>query len=246
MFKKIVISACLALFCNTLSAVETVYTDEVLVWSSIITVSGGAAWASPGKNQYLYPNPLPDYEYYSYQPHTDTLASGEIFFGLQRYFYPNVIGQLGLGVAGVGDAKVYGLVEVNGVPDVYSYAYKVNHARVELKGKLISTAFRFVQPYFSASLGAGFNNAHEYEVVSNFPTLFPAYFFASNTAVAFSYSLGAGLQTMITPSWQVGVGYQFADLGKSYFGPSGTLINRGIGLTHLYTNEVLGSLSYLF
>ena len=50
---------------------------------------------------------------------------------------------------------------------------------------------------------------------------------------------------MINPNWQVGVGYQFADLGKSHLNGDGFYLNQGLKLMHFYTNEALLSISYM-
>lgn len=241
-----------ALLHTSVHASDMVFgTDELpIVWSSIITLSGGPAWADPGQNQYLYPNPtlVPlDIDYFNYNSKTGVLATGEIFFGLQHIIPPGfLIGELGLGIAGATDALATGVIDINGVPEVNTFSYKVDHARVELKGKLIGTWYKQVQPYISGSLGAGFNSSHAYVPTTINMALFPPDFFTASSSIAFSYTLGAGIQTMLTPHWQVGVGYEFADWGKSYLGPDpGSLLN-GPGLTHMYTNEVLFSLSYLF
>lgn len=233
----------------TMSALASgqIYVEEIpITWSRIVTLSGGPAWASPGQNQYLYPQPIPHSNYYSFNSKTSMLGSGEIFFGLQRLVQPFILGELGLGVAGASDAKASGVVNVDGIPNLYSFNYKVNHARVELKGKLIANCFQPVQPYVSGSFGAGFNNSHGFKSTSLYPYLYPSPWFKANTTVAFSYSLGAGVQMLLNPNWQVGVGYEWADLGKSYLGGDGFTLGKGPGLTHLYTNELLFSLSYLF
>jgi opacity protein-like surface antigen len=249
MLKKGIMVGLSAFFSLNGFAADSIEVKEFpLVWSSIITLTGGVAWSSPGQNQYLYPNPLPEYEYVTYNSPTTASGTAELFFGLQRTVFPNTIGELGLGVAGVSDSKVTGMVEVSGVPDTYSYSYKVNHARVELKGRLIANSFKIAQPYLSGSFGAAFNDAHEYEPVLAAPFTYPAVWYASNTTVAFAYTLGAGLQTMLTPNWQVAAGYQFADLGKSYLNvlEEGVIVNKGPRLTHFYTNDLLLSVSYLF
>lgn len=248
MSKKIALAGFAAFLSFNVNATDTIYEEQLpLVWSSIITLSGGPSWGTAGQNQYLYPTPpLPFYNYYTYNSPNSTMANAEIFFGLQRIIQPGITGELGLGVAASSDAKVTGMVDFNGIPDIFSYNYKVNHARVELKGKLIGNTFQPVQPYISGSFGAGFNNAHNYQAYSVNQFLFPAPWFASNTTIAFSYTVGAGVQTMLGRNWQVGVGYEFADLGKSYLGGDGVYLTKGPLLTHFYTNEVLFSLSYLF
>jgi opacity protein-like surface antigen len=246
MLKKMVLSA-VGLLCSiSASAADFLPDDLPLQWSSIITFSGGVGWTTAGQNQYLYPAPLPHYEYYTYNSETSTMGSGEIFFGLQRVIYPNIIGQLGLGIAGMSDAEVTGSVTVDGFPDAYGYSYKVNHGRLELKGKLIGYTIQPLQPYISGSFGVAFNNSHDYRPVQLNPAVpFPLWYDA-NVAVAFPYTLGAGVQAMINTNWQVGVGYQFADLGKSFLRGDGLELNKGLRLTHCYTNEAVVSISYVF
>ncbi|KTD34608.1 hypothetical protein Lmor_1141 [Legionella moravica] len=247
MLKRIMIAGLGASFSMSVSAAELVYQEEIpVLWSSIITLSGGASWASPGQNQYLYPEPIPHFDYYAYNSKTGVMGNAEIFFGLQRMVRPNILGELGLGVAGASDAKVTGTVNVDGVPDFYSFQYKVNHVRVEMKGRLIGNLVQPVQPYISGSFGAGFNNSHGFNSLSVNPYLYPSPWFADSTTIAFSYTLGAGVQLMLNPNWQVAVGYEWGDWGKSYLGDDGNTISKGPRLSHLYTNELLFSLSYLF
>ena len=256
MFKKIGITLLSLFFSMSAYSIDTIFDENLpLVWSSIITISGGPAWAGPGQNQYLYPrvppflNPnLPPLivENFIYDSPTGILATGEIFFGLQRVVYPGVLAELGIGLAGATDAKATGVVDINGNVAVNAFDYKVDHGRAEIKGRLIGINFHPVQPYISGSFGAGFNNSHAYVPTTVNPILFPPFWFASNTNIAFSYTLGAGVQTRLTPNWQVGIGYEFADWGKNFLGPDPIIQLNGPGLTHLYTHELLMSLSYLF
>ncbi len=247
MLKKVVLSGLGLFFSLTALASEPIFPDDLPIqWSSIITLSGGVGWTTAGQSQYLYPFAQPNYEYYTYNSETSTMGSGEIFFGLQRVVYPNIIGQLGLGIAGMSDAEVTGFTDVSGFPDAFSYSYKVNHGRFELKGKLIGYTIQPLQPYVSGSFGVAFNNAHDYRPVRLNPAVYFPLWYDANVAVAFPYTLGAGVQAMLNPNWQVAVGYQFADLGKSYLRGDGTILNKGLRLTHFYTNEALVSISYVF
>lgn len=248
MFKKILATGLSTFFAaNAFSGDAGVYDPNLpLEWASIITVSGGPAWAMTGKDQYLYPNPAPMNNYFIADKKTSILGTGEIYFGLQRLVCPTMIGQLGLGVAAASDASFSGVINVNGVPDVARYQYKVSHVRAEFKGKLIAAGYHLVQPYLSGSFGVGFNHAHDYIPTATYPALYAPSWFNTNSTVAFSYTVGAGIQRMVTPNWQVGVGYEFADWGKNYLGGDDGTLNQGPGSAHLYTNELLFSLSYLF
>ncbi|WP_058393295.1 outer membrane protein, partial [Fluoribacter dumoffii] len=241
MLKKLLISGTCAFFSLNVCAFEDPYAPVLpQVWSSIITVSGGPAWSDPGKDQYLYPFPPPQNDYYIADSKSDWLGTGELFFGLQHFIgTTNIIAQFGLGVAAASDAALSGTVNVNGVPDVYTYQYKISHVRAEFKGKLISNCFPMLQPYLSGSFGVGWNHSHDWTPTTIDPVLYPTYWFTTSSVVAFSYTLGAGVQKMLTPHWQVGMGVEFADWGKSYLGGDGATLNQGPGMPHLYTTELL-------
>jgi hypothetical protein len=249
MFKKILFAGVGACFCVTVSAAEEIYIEEELplVWSKIITLSAGPVWATGGQDLALIPITPPLFgELHTNTSDTSLLGSGEIFFGLQRFYHPCWIGQLGIGVAGTSDADVTGVANVNGIPNVYSYEYKVNHVRIELKGKLIAEKVTWIQPYVSGSFGVGYNNSHYFESSPVNEFLFPAHHFENNTVWGFAYTVGAGVQKMVNPNWQIGVGYEFADWGKSNLGGNGLNFGKGPELTHFYTHELLFSLSYLY
>ena len=130
--------------------------------------------------------------------------------------------------------------------DNYSYLYKVRNSRVAVKGKLLLDKGYWVMPWVSASLGVGFNRARDF---TNTPLIFealPNNNFEDHTKTAFTYTLGAGVQKPISEHWQMGVGYEFADWGKSGLNraPAQTL-NTGLALNHLYTNSVLFNLTYI-
>ncbi|QMT61790.1 outer membrane protein [Legionella sp. PC997] len=248
MLKKIIASGFCALFTVNVYAMVDPYAPVLpQVWSSIIIVSGGPAWSNPGKDQYLYPFPPPQNNLYLADSRSDWLGSGELFFGLQHFIgASNVIAQFGLGVAAASDAGLSGTVSVDGVPDVYTYSYKVSHVRAEFKGKLIACGFQSLQPYLSGSFGVGWNHAHDWLPTTIDPVLYPTYWFDTASTVAFSYTLGLGVQKMLTPNWQVGVGVEFADWGKNYLGDDGATLDQGPGMPHLYTTELLFSVGYMF
>ena len=101
-------------------------------------------------------------------------------------------------------------------------------------------------PWISASAGVGFNHAYDY---TNTPLIFEAVAnpdFNDHIQTSFTYTLCAGLQKALNPHWQLGVGYEFADWGKSELGrTSGQAMNSGLVLNHLYTNGILFNLTYI-
>lgn len=128
----------------------------------------------------------------------------------------------------------------------HRYQYKVRNTRIAVKGKLLFDNDAWLMPWVSASLGVGFNRAHDF---SNTPVIFealPNANFTDNTKTALSYTLGAGVQKAISAHCQLGVGYEFADWGKSNLGrASGQSLNSGLKLNHLYSNGVMFNLTYL-
>lgn len=247
MLKKIMLAGVSSLFALNAFAADLVFgTAEVpLIWQPIISVSGGPAWSSPGQNQYLYPYlPSRQFNYFIANTNRQTLISGELAFGLQRIVFPGATGELGLAIAGTSDAELEGSVTVNGIPNFSFYHYKVNHSRLNLKGKLLANSY-WLQPYISGGLGAGWNNSHDYRATTINPLIYPNPWFASKTNIAFAYTLGIGVQAPINRFWQVGVGYEFADWGKSGLGTDLYTNILGPAMTHMYTNEILFNISYL-
>jgi len=215
-------------------------------WSWVGSVSAGPVWAKGGDTQTFYLAPGIEKSYRAPES-SNALASGELFVGIQKALTSQWLGQLGLAVATTGDAKLQGVIwdDANAAFANYSYQYKVRNTRVAVKGKLLLDKGYWALPWVSASLGVGFNRAQ----FTNTPLIFeavPNANFSSHTSTAFSYTLGAGIQKAIGEHVQAGVGYEFADWGKSSLGPAlGQTMNSGLSLSHLYTNGVLFNLTYV-
>jgi opacity protein-like surface antigen len=146
------------------------------------------------------------------------------------------------------DATLNGVILDDASPlyNNYSYNYKVNHTSVDLKAKLLVTNSTSFTPWISAKLGVGFNYAHAFQ---NYPTIFealPIANFASHSTTSFTYGLGVGVQKAIDQSWQIGLGYEFSDWGKSQLGRApGQNVNSGLTLNHMYTNSLLINVAYI-
>lgn len=216
-------------------------------WTWIGSVSAGPAWASGGETQTFYLAPEIEKTYVA-RKSANALASGELFVGLQKSLSSQWLGQLGLAVATTGDARLQGVIWDDADPefDNYSYQYKERNTRVSIKGKLLLDKDYWLMPWVSASLGVGFNRTHDF---INTPLIFealPNQNFSSNTKTALTYMLGAGVQKALNDNWQIGVGYEFANWGKSNLGRAvGQSLNSGLALNHLYTNGILLNLTYL-
>lgn len=215
-------------------------------WPWVGTISVGPVWQSNGSTQTFYLTPDIQKTYTANSP-SNAMADGEIFLGLQKNIPYQFQGQLGLAVAVAGQAKLSGNIWDDADPQFnnYTYQYKVNHAHLALKGKLLAERGYWLTPWVSGSLGVGFNRAYSF---SNTPTIFeavPNSNFSSNTKTALTYTLGAGVQRALNQHWQVGIGYEFADWGQSQLGrASGQTLNSGLSMNHLYTNGFLFNLTY--
>lgn len=153
-----------------------------------------------------------------------------------------------MAVAATSNLKIEGDVWEDADPAFYNffYSYKINHIHIAAKGKLIGNFITFVNPYLSGSLGVGFNRARDFTITPKIFEEGPAPEFTSNTRTAFTYTVGAGIQKDFFSRWQLGIGYEFADWGKSNLerAPGQTLDNV-LGLNHLYTHELQFSVSYI-
>ena len=208
-------------------------------WTWVGALSMGPTWPTNSTaSQTFYLTPTIE-KTYTAKRSSNAIFDGEVFLGLQKSVSQMVQAQLGLAVAATSNATRSGdiwddaSIEFNN----YIYNYKVQHTHVAAKGKLLADGGYWLIPWVSASLGVGFNDAHGFK---NTPTIFeavPTPNFASNTQTTFTYTLGAGVQKSLNTHWQIGVGYEFADWGKSRLGRAAEqTLNQGLGLNHLYTN----------
>ncbi|MDI9826534.1 porin family protein, partial [Legionella pneumophila] len=204
-------------------------------------------WVRGGETQTFFLAPEIE-KTYADRKSTNVLASGELFVGIQKTWSSQWLGQLGLAAATTGNAKLQGVIWDDADPEFnnHSYQYKIRNSRIAVKGKLLLDKGYWLMPWVSASLGVGFNRAHDF---TNTPLIFEALpnpNFTNHTKTAFTYTLGAGVQKSISEHWKLGVGYEFADWGKSELGrASGQTLNEGLKLNHLYTNGVVLNLTYV-
>jgi opacity protein-like surface antigen len=218
----------------------------------LIGLSPGLTWVSGNKTQTL--NLEPDVQKtYTANSNSASFPNGEIFIGWQKPFVAHaikqsLIGQLGLSVASAGNAKLSGDIWEDSDPNFnnFNYNYKVRHTHVALKSRLIDNSGFIVDPYVSGSIGVGFNRAYNFTTQVKTAGEVAAPPFGSNTTTTFVYTLGIGLQKSLTTHLQVGIGYEFADWGKTQLSRMpGQTQDQGLTLNHLYSNQVLFSLFYI-
>ncbi len=214
--------------------------------SWVATLSLGQAWERAGHTQAFYLDPSIKKAYVA-QDASHALLDGELFLGIQQPLREKLEGQIGLAVATTGNAALSGHVWDDAEPQFnnYTYRYQVKHTHVALKGKLLADRGYVVKPWVSASVGVGFNEAHDFSNTPIIPEAVVMPNFTSNTKTAFTYTLGVGVERHLNPHWQAGVGYEFADWGRSQLSrASGQTLNSGLSLSNLYTNGFVFNLTY--
>lgn len=223
----------------------TVIQKPEVSWVS--TISMGPVWENAGTTQTFYLTPAIE-KTYKANKSSHALFNGEFFLGIQKTLSQAILGQLGLAVATTSHANLSGIIWDDADPlfDNHTYSYKTQNNRVIVKGKLLAEAGYWFTPWLSGGVGAGFNRSSSF---NNIPRIFealPNSNFASHTNTSFTYTVGAGVQKALTRNWQIGVGYEFADWGKSELGrAAGQHLNSGLAMNHLYTNGILLNITYL-
>ena len=215
--------------------------------SYVITLSAGQGYETTQNRQALTLTPSIEKTYVT-NPSQQDFANAEIFLGVQEDLTMRLKGQLGLSIVGSGNTRINGNIWDDSNPQFnnYEYTYMVQHTHVALKAKLLADVHMVFVPWVSGSMGIGFNNAHAFYSVPTDLTALPTPNFSANCTTAFTYTLGFGVQYPITPHWQIGGGYEFADWGKSELGTtSGQAGGTGPVLNHLYSSSILVNLSYL-
>lgn len=216
-------------------------------WAWVGTFSIGPVWEEGGKRQTFFLAPEIEKTYAPYKS-TRALVNGELFVGVQKSVVQQLQAQLGLAVATTSDARLSGEIWDDADPlfNNHNYRYKVQHTYIAVKGKLLADRGYWLTPWISGSIGVGFNDAYSYSNRPRIPAALPNPNFRDHTTTTFSYTVGAGLQKALDPNWQVGVGYEFADWGKSklYSAPA-QIFGHGLTLNHFYTNGILFNLTYI-
>ena len=215
--------------------------------SYVVTLSAGAEQESGGSNQtfYLAPDIVKSF---MANKSTHVITNAELFLGLQRFLIPGLNGQLGLDFGISNNAALAGTIWDDADPQFnnYTYRYQVRHSHVLVKGKFLLDFGIAISPWISGGVGVGFNNAYGFGTRTILFNALDAQNFSSHTTTTFTYTIGAGLEYAIDKNWQAGVGYEFADWGKSQLGTAqGQTLGGGLTSDHLYTNSILLNLTYL-
>ncbi|MBA2655747.1 MAG: porin family protein [Tatlockia sp.] len=245
--KKSMLSFILTAFFATTTLAGTMGpVRESSEWSGVATISGGSSWVKAGETQTFYLAPQIVKTYVA-QKSSHVLATGNLFLGIQKNLDQQWIGQLGLEGAITSQANLQGIIWDDADPrfDNYRYQYKLQQSRIALKGKLLHKTNYWLTPWVSGSLGVGFNRAYNYTNTPLIPEAIPNTNFRNHCNTSLAYTISAGVQKAINQHLHGGVGYEFADWGKSNLGSAtGQSLNSGLHLNHFITNSILLYLSF--
>jgi opacity protein-like surface antigen len=221
----------------------------------VVSLGGGATFQNVGQTQNVSLTPsFPNT--WAAAPSNSTLATGELFMGLQSPLGENLKGQWGLAFRSSSHADLSGVIFNPGLnQNTYDYRYQLQHNALSLKGKLLlgdlfsslapKNHFSLI-PWVSASVGLALNRATGYSDASLGSGQASLAEFGNKTTSSFTYALGAGVQYPFNTHWQVGLGYEFADWGASSLGADPTQTGSGsISQSHWYTNSVLLNVTYV-
>ena len=221
--------------------------DIVHSTSWVTSFSIGPVWSNAGSAQTLYLTP-DVVKTYTANSSIRTIADGEVFLGVQKTLSHDIYTHLGIAGALTSPINLSGNIWDDADPafNNYSYNYQVQHGHIALKAKVFKDSSYTFKPWVSGSVGVGFNRAYSFNNTALISEAIPQNNFGNNTQTSFTYTVGAGLQKIINHNWQIGMGYEFADWGKSQLSRAASqTINSGLNLNHLYTNGLIFNLTFI-
>lgn len=214
-----------------------------------ISFSGGPGWTNAGRSQTIALEPDVISAYVPQNlTNSNIMANGELYFGLQNSFFEHIQSQLGLALYGSSHATLEGYIQVDGDPNFqnYEYKYKINHEHLALKSKWIAENTFDINPYISASIGVGLNHSYSFSINPLISQEIPPPPFKSHTKVAFSYTVGIGLQHTIDCHYTVALGYELGAWGASGLNRAeGQTLGNGLRLSNLYTQALAFNVTYI-
>lgn len=212
---------------------------------------------------------------FNYQPDT-TLQKNPfagIFLGAESRITPTMALQYGLSYNAPATFKASGSSTETSTSDIapsgeksperkYDYSYKVKTRQLLAEVKLLGTLSTNFHPYALVGLGTSSNKASDFKQTpttnnTNLPTASDVTSYKDKESTVFSYKLGVGVDYDVTAHWRVGLGYHFADLGTVDLGegsspgfnnriPTPPIKLSGLKQSHLYSNELIAQLSFIF
>ncbi len=220
-------------------------------FSWVATVSGGAAFVTqPAQNQTLTltQDNKTVTNYYTPQSSQNLTGMAGVFIGVEKNF-SMVAWQIGFGYYYLLPFDVKGTASypLNNVVAQSHYQYKVQSQQLLVESKLLLPLAKRWYPYVMVGVGPALNRSSDYSETPFNGDNSGNYVFGDQQTIAFSYSVGAGLDVALTDAWRLGIGYRFSDLGAVGLGkPTNQTADVTLNQNHLYAQSVLLQLSYVF
>lgn len=218
-------------------------------WQPIVAFNLGPQWDKPGETRQFSLEPDIVKTYYA-SPTTQTLMGTEFFIGGQHTLNSFSSLQLGIATAITSVTSLHGEIWEDADPEFnnYWYDYQLAPFRTTLHGRWLFTSFsNRLTPYIDGGIGVSLNRAYNYQITSRIFEEVASPLYTSNVNVSLAYNIGVGIQHAINEHAQIGLGYEFSDWGQSSLGRAKSQdINAPLSLAHLYMNQLMVSLTYLF
>lgn len=211
-----------------------------------ITVSANFLRASKAQSLTLLP-PFTNY-YTNHSSSYQSTGSLGLTAGIEGRQLSHLFWQLGASGYFNTQVTTHGQVWQFGLPEFnnFTYRYQVQSSRIVATAKLLSTVKKRVHPYLSGELGASFNRASAYNEVPLLEEAYPMAPFRDHTHSSLAWGVGAGIDADITTMFRLGLGYQFADLGKAQLGVSPAQETQQVlNIPHLYSHQLRFQLTAL-
>lgn len=219
-----------------------------------VTAGGGAQWSQSKSSmtvhngsQYPYPQNV---DLFTVQDH----STGGMFFlsAGHRWERDNTwlsAYSLGLYYQYLFNHNINGTITQYSDPEFLNYSYQWGNSSnlILISNKLNIYQVKKWSPYVSLGLGVALNRSGTYTETA-YTNVTPRYSpdYASSTSSNFAYQLGLGIDYQATPSWILGLGYLYQNLGTSESGPgASTWSSTRLNLGSLSQNELALSVTYL-
>ncbi|MDP3269733.1 MAG: hypothetical protein Q8M40_11920 [Legionella sp.] len=200
----------------------------------------GGDYMRPGRAQTvtLLP-PFANY-YTNYDDYASTASLG-IGLGIESIKSNGYFWQLGISgyfnpeITSKGEVWQFTLPEYNN----FLYSYETQYSRLVAAGKILGTIENTVHPYLSGEAGIALNRVsgyHETPLISEASPMSP---YTNNMQSSFTWAVGAGIDVDLNVPVRLGIGYQFADLGKAVLGPSPAQVTREtLSINNSYSHQL--------
>lgn len=222
-------------------------------FSYVAALTGGVVWSPDMGGSADFQT---GFTRFTYEPEEGNQTQGVYggFLGGEWRMSPAWDLQLGLGYYQTSTFNTEGtLTQGVSAPsyNAFNYTYDVISRQLLAEGKVLMNWAKRYHPYISVGLGVAFNTAQDYKVDIGPPLTFsPAY--DDHTERSFTYSIGLGMDYDITHYLRFGIGYRFADLGKTELGDgqvgapgSYVAVPEAPSQRHFYSQEILAQLTWL-